>query len=182
MVVVVPVIRDNDVIGVALTVSSTARLRATAGLRLAGIGLIEVISLALLVALALRLTRWVLRPVYVLDGAAHEISSGQLATRVRADQGPVELRRLGTSFNRMAHAVERTMERQRTFVADASHQLRNPLSALLLRLDALGVGLDPTQREELDLVRDKAGWSRSSTSCSTSPPPSRSRPIRSRST
>jgi TRAP transporter TAXI family solute receptor len=157
MVVVVPVIRDNDVIGVALTASSTARLRATAGLRLAGIGLIEVISLALLVALALRLARWVLRPVYVLDGAAHEISSGQLATRVRADQGPVELRRLGTSFNRMAHAVERTMERQRTFVADASHQLRNPLSALLLRLDALGVGLDPMQREELDLVRDEAG-------------------------
>src|SRR5437762_7764701 len=44
MVVVVPVIRNNDVIGVALTVSSTARLRASVGLRLAGIGLIEVIS------------------------------------------------------------------------------------------------------------------------------------------
>ena len=43
MVVVVPVIRNNDVIGVALTVSSTARLRATVGLRLAGIGLIEAI-------------------------------------------------------------------------------------------------------------------------------------------
>jgi TRAP transporter TAXI family solute receptor len=157
MVVVVPVIRNNDVIGAALTVSSTARLRATAGLRLVGIGLIEVISLILLAALALRLARWVLRPVYVLDGAAHEISSGRLATRIRTDQGPVELRRLGTSFNRMARAVERAMERQRAFVADASHQLRNPLSALLLRLDALGVGLDPMQREELDLVRDEAG-------------------------
>ena len=157
MVVVVPVIRGNDVIGAALTESSTARLRATAGLRLAGIGLIELISLVLLVALALRLARWVLRPVYVLDGAAHEISSGRLTTRVPADQGPVELRRLGTSFNQMAHAVERTMERQRAFVADASHQLRNPLSALLLRLDALGVGLEPVQREELDLVRDEAG-------------------------
>ncbi len=157
MVVVVPVIRTNDVIGVALTVSSTARLRSSVALRLAGIGLIEVISLILLVALALRLARWVLRPVYVLDGAAHEISSGHLSTRVRADQGPEELRRLGTSFNQMAGAVESAMERQRAFVADASHQLRNPLSALLLRLDALGVGLDAAQREELDLVRDEAG-------------------------
>lgn len=157
MVVVVPIIRTNDVIGVALTVSSTARLRSAVTLRLVVVGIGEVISLALLVVLALRLAGWVLRPVYLLDGAAHEISTGRLSTRVGADRGPVELRRLGTSFNQMANAVEGAMERQRAFVADASHQLRNPLSALLLRLDALGVGLDTVQREELDLVRDEAG-------------------------
>jgi signal transduction histidine kinase len=157
MVVVVPIIRTNDVIGVALTVSSTARLRSAVTTRLVLIGIGEVITLILLMALALRLAGWVLRPVYVLDGAAHEISTGRLSTRVGADRGPVELRRLGTSFNEMANAVESAMERQRAFVVDASHQLRNPLSALLLRLDALGIGLDAARREELDLVRDEAG-------------------------
>src|SRR2546430_2956676 len=131
MVVVVPIIRTNDVIGVALTVSSTAQLRSAVTRRLVVIGIGEVITLILLVALALRLAGWVLRPVYLLDGAAHEISTGRLSTRVGADRGPIELRRLGTSFNQMANAVEGAMERQRAFVADASHQLRNPLSALL---------------------------------------------------
>jgi len=157
MLVVVPIIRTNDVIGVALTESSTAQLRSAVALRLVVVAIGEAISLILLVALALRLAGWVLRPVYLLDGAAHQISTGRLSTRVKADRGPVELRRLGTSFNQMANAVESSMERQRAFVADASHQLRNPLSALLLRLDALGIGLDAEHREELDLVRDEAG-------------------------
>src|SRR5438477_958937 len=74
MIVVVPIIRTNDVIGVALTESSTDQLRSAVALRLVVIAIGEVISLILLVGLALRLSSWVLRPVYLLDGAAHQIS------------------------------------------------------------------------------------------------------------
>ena len=110
----------------------------------------------MLVAVALRLSGWVLKPVYVLDRAAHRISSGDLSTRVGVNQGPDELRRLATSFNGMAQAVEQAMERQAAFVTDASHQLRNPLAALTLRLEALDVGIDEANREELSLVREEA--------------------------
>lgn len=156
MVVAVPVLRSNDVIGVALTVSSTQTLRRNLAWDLEKLAIAELAALILLVALASRLASWMLKPVYVLDGAAHQISSGDLSTRVGADHGPVELRRLAISFNGMAHAVESALERERAFVADASHQLRNPLSALTLRLEALGIGLDPERREELEFVYEEA--------------------------
>jgi signal transduction histidine kinase len=156
MVVAVPVIRANDVVGVVLMVSSTERIQEAIARWLEIVACGEVISLTLLVTLSLRLASWVLRPVYLLDEATHQVSSGKLSTRVHTMPGPVELRRLTTSFNRMVGTVERAMERQRAFVADASHQLRNPLAALLLRLDALGMSLGRPHREELELVHEEA--------------------------
>ncbi len=89
--------------------------------------------------LASRLTRWILRPVHDLDVAAHEIATGRMAARALNGTGPPELRRMTSSFNEMAANVERLVERQRNFLGDASHQLRNPLHALLLRLDSLAL-------------------------------------------
>jgi signal transduction histidine kinase len=73
-----------------------------------------------------------------LDAAAHEIGAGDSAARVQPGLGPPELRRLSASFNEMADAVAEAMERQRSFVAHASHQLRNPLTVLRLRIEDLG--------------------------------------------
>jgi signal transduction histidine kinase len=98
----------------------------------------------------------VLRPVDVLAAAARRISTGALATRANATTGPVELRQLAATFNGMAQAVELAMQRQEAFVADASHQLRNPLSALVLQLEALGMALDEEQRQQLKPAQEEA--------------------------
>jgi signal transduction histidine kinase len=47
------------------------------------------------------------------------------------------VRELGAAFNRMSDAVATSAEEQRRLVADTSHQLRNPLAALRLRVDTL---------------------------------------------
>jgi signal transduction histidine kinase len=73
-----------------------------------------------------------------LDAAAHEIAGGDSSARVQPGLGPPELRRLSASFNEMANAVAEALERQRSFVAHASHQLRNPLTVLRLRIEDLG--------------------------------------------
>lgn len=75
--------------------------------------------------------------------------------RVAPSGGPPELRRLARSFNDMADHVVLAMDQQRAFVADASHQLRNPLSALLLRVELLGLELPEGHEEELAAVRDE---------------------------
>lgn len=106
----------------------------------------------LAVGAAFRLTGWVLRPVRILDAATHDIATGQLNSRVAAAGGPPELRRLAISFNEMADNVEEVLEQQRAFVADASHQLRNPLAALLLRIELLALEL-PAGNEEIASVR-----------------------------
>lgn len=156
IVVAVPVVRADNVIAVAVTVSSTGRLRASLARDLGLLLAADLAALVLLVAVAARLATWVLRPVDVLDAAARRISTGALATRVVATTGPIELRRLAATFNGMAQAVELAMQRQEAFVADASHQLRNPLAALVLRLDALAMGLDDERREQLEPAREEA--------------------------
>src|SRR2546421_202997 len=127
-----PIVQDGDVIAVVVTDSPTGAMRSRilhGWLLIAGS---EFAATVVAVLAAIRLTRWVLRPVRVLDRASHDIATGRLASRVEEAGGPPELRRLARSFNEMAANVEQVLEQQRAFVADASHQLRNPLSALLL--------------------------------------------------
>ncbi|MWA14053.1 ATP-binding protein [Streptomyces sp. BA2] len=152
LVVASPVIRDGDVVAVVVTDSPTGRMRSKTlqGWLLIGAG--ESAAMLLAVGAALRLTGWVLRPVRVLDATTHDIATGRLKSRVAAAGGPPELRRLARSFNEMADNVEDVLEQQRAFVADASHQLRNPLSALLLRIELLALEL-PEGNEEIASVR-----------------------------
>jgi signal transduction histidine kinase len=153
IVVASPVVQDGDVVAVVLTSSPTGGMRARTLHTWMLVGVGEVAAMLVAVLAAVRLTEWVLRPVRVLDRVTHDIATGRLTSRVAASGGPPELRRLAGSFNEMASNVETVLERQRAFVADASHQLRNPLSALLLRIDALGFGLPEGHEAELDGVR-----------------------------
>ncbi|MCR8576787.1 sensor histidine kinase [Streptomyces sp. Isolate_219] len=147
-----PVIRDGDVVAVVMTDSPTDQMRAHVlrGWLLIAAG--ECAAMLVAVAAAFRLTGWVLRPVRVLDAASHDIATGRMNARVAATAGPPELRRLARSFNEMADNVEDVLEQQRAFVADASHQLRNPLSALLLRIELLALEL-PDGNAEIASVR-----------------------------
>ncbi|THA24174.1 HAMP domain-containing histidine kinase [Streptomyces sp. RKND-216] len=147
-----PVIRDGDVAAVVYIDSPTGPLRSRIVESWMPIVIGEAAAMLLAVAAALVLTRWVLRPVGILDRATHEIATGRFKSRVAASWGPPELQRLTRSFNEMADHVEDVLEQQRAFVADASHQLRNPLAALLLRIELLGLEL-PEGNEEFASVR-----------------------------
>lgn len=152
IVIASPVVRDGDVVAVVVIDSPTSEMRARTlrGWLLIAAG--EAVAMLVAVGAAIRLTGWVLLPVRTLDAATHDIASGRLRSRVAASGGPPELRRLARSFNEMADNVENVLEQQRAFVADASHQLRNPLSALLLRIELLALEL-PEDNEEIASVR-----------------------------
>ncbi|MFB4283612.1 ATP-binding protein [Nonomuraea sp. MTCD27] len=137
LVVAEPVGRDSEVIGAVVTISDLSKTRHRILLRwaqLAGLGLLPLVAL---VAVAWPVSAWVLRPVRELDAASSRISQGDLTIRADAEAGPVELRRLAESFNTMMDAVENAVQRQRAFVSDASHQLRNPLTSLRLAVESL---------------------------------------------
>jgi signal transduction histidine kinase len=152
LVVASPVVRDGDVVAVVFTDSPTSQLRSRVLRSWLLIAAGECAAMLVAVGAAFRLTGWVLRPVRILDAATHDIATGQLNSRVAAAGGPPELRRLARSFNEMADNVEEVLEQQRAFVADASHQLRNPLAALLLRIELLALEL-PEGNEEIASVR-----------------------------
>ncbi|MFD8983984.1 ATP-binding protein [Streptomyces sp. NPDC059564] len=130
-----PVGRDERVSGaVLLTVPTTAARRdVTVRWSLIAAGALAAFAAAALVATGI--TRWLMRPVLDLDRAVGGLTAGSLRTRAVSDTGPPELRRLRQRFNTMAEAMTDSIGRQRDFVADASHQLRNPLATLVLQLE-----------------------------------------------
>ncbi|MEU9029504.1 HAMP domain-containing sensor histidine kinase [Streptomyces sp. NPDC048383] len=130
-----PVGRDERVSGAVLLALPTATARRDVAVRwsLIGAGAAAAFTAAALVAAGI--TRWLLRPVLDLDRAVEKLAAGSLRARAVSETGPPELRRLRLHFNAMAEAVADSIGRQRDFVADASHQLRNPLATLVLQLE-----------------------------------------------
>ncbi|MFC3501692.1 ATP-binding protein [Micromonospora krabiensis] len=156
VVVAVPINDGGEVLGAVVTVTPTDALRRTVSAWWALLAVIGTLAVVACVVLAFGLAGWVLRPVTELDAVTHEIAEGDRGARVQHRLGPPELRRLAASFNNMADAVSDVMDRQRAFVAHASHQLRNPLTALRLRVEELGPSLtDPQGRAEHRLALEE---------------------------
>ena len=153
MTVALPIGQDTNLTGAVVVEVATDDVRAAVARRialLAGLGL-SVLLLATAIGV-LPLVRWVLRPVDELSATAARLASGDLAARASERGGPPELRGLAAAFNRMAASLVNALERQRAFVADASHELRNPLATLRLRMDALAGSLDEDGQRRLDLA------------------------------
>lgn len=94
------------------------------------------VFLILAVVVERALTRWVLRPLDGLERAVAEMTEGVTGPPANV-AGPPELRHFTAAFNSMAQVVRASLDRQRRLIADASHQLRNPLAAVRLRADSL---------------------------------------------
>ncbi|QKG24377.1 sensor histidine kinase [Actinomadura verrucosospora] len=81
-------------------------------------------------------TRRALRPVEAIRAEMAAITSaGDLARRVPVPGSRDEVAGLAETTNQTLGALERSVERQRRFVADASHELRSPLASLRTQLE-----------------------------------------------
>jgi signal transduction histidine kinase len=91
------------------------------------------------------------RPLTRLAAAAKRLGGGDLATRAEVVHGAREIEDLARSFDEMADRLERTVQAQRSFVANASHQLRTPLTGMKLRLEAAtDAATDEDTRRQLE--------------------------------
>ncbi len=146
----VPVTTEGRVIGAVRITYGTGTLDAR--VRRVWTQLV-LLCLGVLVAVAIVgfvLARSITRPIRRLQSATDQFATGDLSARVETDAGPPELRRLATTVNRMASRLARLLDAQQRFVADASHQLRTPLTALRLRLENLASNVDDRDRAAID--------------------------------
>lgn len=106
-----------------------------------------VIILLLTAGLGARMARSLTRPLDRLKETVDDLGRVSLEARARTDEGPPEIRELAGQFNEMASRLAELVDAQTRFVADASHQLRSPLTALRLRLENLEVGTSGASAE-----------------------------------
>jgi signal transduction histidine kinase len=160
MVIAEPVLADSEVRGAVVTVAPTAALQSYEITVWAIVGAAVVAALAAAVLVALPIVRWILRPVHRLDEGTGRVAAALLAGAspdpVADGTGPPELRQLSVSFDRMAETVAQAYGAQRAFVADASHQLRNPLTALRLRLSNLDGHVEQAGHDEHEAALEEA--------------------------
>ena len=91
------------------------------------------------------------RPLTRLATAARRVGAGDLSARAGDVKGASEMQDLAQSFDEMAGRLERTVRSQREFVANASHQLRTPLTGMKLRLESASTeAVDPDVKRQIE--------------------------------
>jgi len=110
---------------------------------LVGVGLI---ALALGLVLAWVLAGSLSRPLRALARTARRVEDGELEARAEVS-GATEQQEVALAFNDMTERLSQVLAAQRDFVANASHQLRTPLTGLRLRLEAAGQKTDDPELE-----------------------------------
>jgi len=125
--------KPGGAVRITQSVSAVSRAVRTSLLDLAALaGVVLLLGLAAGALIA----RQIAKPIRRLDRAARHVAEGDLDTSV-AIEGSSEQRSLGRAFNEMTQRIKRLLRVQQDFVADASHQLRTPLTGLRLRLENL---------------------------------------------
>jgi signal transduction histidine kinase len=90
-----------------------------------------------------------LRPVEDIREEVERISAHELDRRVPDAPGDDEIARLAITMNRMLDRLQRSQDRQRRLVSDASHELRSPVAAIRQHAEVAGRHPDATEVVEL---------------------------------
>jgi signal transduction histidine kinase len=130
----VPVVSNGRVIGVTRVAEARSDVDRQVWKAWSFLGLLGLAVLLVTAALAYWQSRRLTRPLTRLAGASAQLGEGDFTVR-NPPSGIAEIDEVGRALDVTASRLGDALERERSFSADASHQLRTPLTSLRLTLE-----------------------------------------------
>jgi two-component system, OmpR family, sensor kinase len=145
----VPVIRASRPAGAVRVTQSVDAVQGEVRTDVIALVAVGLVALLLGLGVAWLLAGSLARPLRGLAQTARRVAGGDLDARARVE-GSSEQQEVASAFNDMTGRLARALRSQQEFVANASHQLRTPLTGLRLRLEAAALkARDPGVEREL---------------------------------
>ena len=155
-VLLIPVLRDGQLVGViqmCSDYSDDARL-------LSALERYLLLSATIGAGLALLLTRWLAsvlaKPMVMVLAATRKVRAGDFSARTGVPEGRNEMYAVAAAFDAMVDQVQQTFVSQKRFVADASHELKTPLTAIGGMAEVLSVGSPEQVRVAIATIEKEA--------------------------
>ncbi|HEX9529916.1 MAG TPA: HAMP domain-containing protein, partial [Acidimicrobiales bacterium] len=136
--VLVPVVADNGQTMVVRVGVPASKLRRGLARAYALLALVALSLLGIAIVVADRLARFFVRPIDDLAATARTLEAGDLQARAAVAK-PVEVAEVGNALNRLAQRILDMIAAEREALADMSHRLRTPLTALRLEAESITI-------------------------------------------
>jgi two-component system sensor histidine kinase GlrK len=135
------------------------RLRANAETVQQRLILLVIFSTAVVLGIALALTRYISRPIAELDASIRQLGDADFSRAITV-RGPEDLQTLGERLDWLRRRLEEHEAEKNRFLRHLSHELKTPLTALRegaeLLNDQVGGPLAPPQRQVVSIMRDNS--------------------------